>query len=198
MNSRAPSPYIIAEPPACLPGVDVRWSGIPKAGEACSFTGLGHAYYYTKLLQPPFVDGFVHLSLREKGESKGKRLFLVPSLHRLLTHLAQGKVHVRGDRLTGKLSGERFEKARQEVVPHKWLRVPPNGKTCAFSGLGHAVFYSLLESAGDSVETAQLKRSKESRATNLVWIPDLHEYLVSLAQKQATKQAAEAATRHAA
>jgi hypothetical protein len=198
MKTIAPSPLITANRPAAKPGVEVRWSGIPKSGETCAFTGLGHAYYYSKLLQAPFAEGFVHLSLRERGESKGKRLIYLPSLHRLLSDIAQGKLHTSEDRLCGARIQERFNQARKDKIPHKWLRVPPNGATCWFTGLGHSTFYALLESAGTAIQVAQLQLPKESRATRLVWLPDLHKYLVGLAEKQATKPAAITAKRHAA
>lgn len=199
MNSRIQTSIDIAVPPAIDPGVEVRWSCVPKVGEACKFTGLGHAYYYNKLLKGPFAQGFVHLTLRERGESKGKRLFFVPSLHRLLTDVADGIVRPTKDGgLTGDLERDRFSHARSTHVPDQWIRAPRNGETCWFTGLSHGVFYDLLDSAGKRIRVAHLELPDETRSTPIVNLVSIHKYLIDLAEKQATKPAAETATRHAA
>ncbi len=172
-----PFPLPLADEPATTAGAPARWIRPPANGETCDFTGLGHASFYGKLLGD-FSETFVHVNLRSRGETRGTQLIFAPSLHRLLLGLAGNGPSIPD------LIRTRFDEARITVVEHRWMRAPVNGQYCTFTGLSHGAFYKLLESAGQDIAVSQLKSPGESRASRLVWIPSLHEYLLSLAEEQ--------------
>lgn len=177
----SPLPSVLELSPQPVTDVPpVRWIAPPKNGQQCPFTGLSHAYVYTKLLKS-FSDCFVHLSLRMRGEEKGTRLMFVPSLHRLL--VATGPEL--DDKARAGLKSRRFAAVDHDLVPARWSRVPPNGMRCEFTGLSHGGVYELLERAGKQILVAQLRMPDECRATRLVWLPSLHQYLLGLAKSQA-------------
>jgi len=156
-----------------------RWVSPPTAGQDCPFTGLGAAYFYAKLLKPPFADYLVTASLRARAQTKGKRLIWLPSIDSMLrAHSNYG-----GSRDYDAVS-QRF-KIAANIVSSGWIRVPPNGKHCTFTGLGHSMFYALIERAGKHIEVADLRLPSETRAARLVEKASLHRFLVALAEGQA-------------
>jgi len=157
----------------------VRWIRPPTNGATCSFSGLGHAAFYGKLLGE-FGQTFVHVHLKASGKTKGTHLVFAPSLQRLLVGLAKNQ----GNSLIPDLIRTRFDDIANDTIEHGWLRAPVNGRRCPFTGLSHGAFYSLLNQAGRRVLVSQLKRPGESRASRLVWIPSLHAYLVERAHDQ--------------
>ncbi len=159
----------------CSP-ITPRWFGPPVEGEACSFTGLERATFQTKLLGA-FGGSVVKVSLIQKGAHRGKHLVFAPSVHEMFTWLSAhpGKIpEFKPD----------FRGARLANIPRRWIRAPKNQETCSFTSLGHYSFYSLLEEAGSAIQTAQLRLPDESRASRLVWLPSIHDYLVRKAEKQ--------------
>lgn len=184
----ASSSLVMVEVPVSVPPVPVRWLRVPRSGEACPFSSLGHGYVYSKLLGA-FSELFVHVSLRSCGESRGTQLMLAPSVHRLLVAASEGL----DAKAKATLQEERFSQAAADQPPARWQRVPPNGIQCDFTGLSHGAFYELLERAGKGVRVAQLRMPEERRATRLVWLPSLHEYLLRLASAQANAAVSTAA-----
>lgn len=156
-----------------------RWVSPPTTGQVCPITGLGAAYYHNKLFKAPFVDHLVTASLRAPGQTKGKRLVWAPSLDAMLrsrADLAEGRGH-------GSVS-RRFDLAKAAVL-YGWIRIPPNGEHCDFTGLGHPMYYELLRRAGKHILVADLRLPHETRATKLIEKTSLHLHLVGLAEKQA-------------
>lgn len=65
--------------------------------------------------------------------------------------------------------------------------IPPNGRSCAYSGLGHSRLYRLLVNPGPArkfVRVCSLKQPGQSRATQLYHVGDLLAYLTHLAEEQ--------------
>lgn len=185
------------EPPSDNSGkaeIPVRWSEIPPPGETCPFTGFNHSYFYSKLLFGPFAEGFVHLTLKEEHETKGKRLYFVPSLNRLLMERAQGaaKVSPSGE-LESQLLATRFDQARNTPLPLHWFPIPPNGKRSQFVDLSHGGFYRLLKLSKDLIRHGNLCSFTESRSKTFIHAPSLHNFLVNLAEEQSKKKQKRAA-----
>jgi hypothetical protein len=68
--------------------------------------------------------------------------------------------------------------------------IPPNGKSCAYTGLAHSYMYRLLCNPGTaraSVRVASLKQPGQTRAKQLYHVGDLLSYLSTLASKQTEK-----------
>lgn len=156
------------------------WVGPPKDGDACAFTGLARATFQTKVLGS-FGKSLVRVTLRQRGADRGKQLVFTPSLHQLLLWVSTHP---------GELPefSPDFRAARAEKVPRRWIRAPKNEEHCGFCSLGHYSFYSILDEAGSSVQTAQLRLPSETRASRLVWLPSLHAYLMEKAEKQAAPE----------
>jgi hypothetical protein len=164
-------------PLAGQPSAAAIWARVPANGESCPMTGLGHAYFHTKILGT-FADGFVHVRLATcHSQKRALTLFFVPSLNAMLHRLASGDTQY----------GDIWDEAAVAPVPEKWLRPPVNGAQCAFTGLSHGSFYRLIDEAGKSLKTAHLKAENEIRAVRLVHLPSLHRYLVETARKQARR-----------
>jgi hypothetical protein len=70
-----------------------------------------------------------------------------------------------------------------------WRQIPPNGSRCPITGLTHARFYQLINGIAKShVRTCSLKEPGCTRATRLVHMGDLLQFLNNLAQEQAEKK----------
>lgn len=162
-------------PAPLLPVASPAWARVPANGESCPVTGLGHAYFHTKILGQ-FGGRFVHVRLAAcHSQKRALTLYFVPSLHAMLHRIASGDAQ----------DGDIWAQAAATPVPDKWLRPPVNGAECPFTGLGHGSFYRLIDDAGRLLKTAHLKAENEIRAVRLVHLPSLHRYFVETARQQA-------------
>ena len=78
------------------------------------------------------------------------------------------------------------EQPDTNCFPDRYAPIPPNGRRCDFSGLGHARLYQLLNGpARPFVRVASLREPGAKRGTRLFHVGDLLNYLDRLAAEQA-------------
>lgn len=155
------------------------WVGPPKDGVACGFTGLERGTFQTKVLGS-FGGCLVRVSLHQRGAERGKQIVFTPSLHNLLlwTSAHPGELPT---------FTPDFREARNAPVDRRWIRAPKNQEHCGFTSLGHYSFYALIEEAGTAIQIARLQLPSQTRASLLVWLPSLHNFLVHKAEAQFAK-----------
>ena len=69
----------------------------------------------------------------------------------------------------------------------RWTPIPPNGRSCQFTGLKHAKLYDLLSSEGIArgrVRVVNLRTPGAARGQTLFHVGDMLEFLDELAQQQ--------------
>jgi hypothetical protein len=74
----------------------------------------------------------------------------------------------------------------REEYPNRYAPIPPNGKRCEFTGLGHAKLYQVLGVSGPvrkKVRVANLRTPGASRGQTLFHVGDMLRYLDELAQQ---------------
>lgn len=77
-------------------------------------------------------------------------------------------------------------KSEGDCYPEIFRPIPPNGRRCEFTGLGHARLYQLLKGqAKRHVKTVSLKEPGKTRGTRLFHVGDMLRFLDSLAEAQA-------------
>ena len=72
--------------------------------------------------------------------------------------------------------------------PNRYAPIPPNGKRCEFTGLGHAKLYTVLTAGGPArkkVRVANLRTTGASRGQTLFHVGDMLRFLDDLAAEQA-------------
>ena len=82
------------------------------------------------------------------------------------------------------------KKSNASEFPDRYAPIPPNGRKCEFSGLGHARLYQLLDGAAKPfVRVASLREPGARRGTRLFHVGDLLRYFDRLAAEQAARSA---------
>lgn len=77
-----------------------------------------------------------------------------------------------------------------DTFPDRYAPIPPNGKKCEFTGLGHARLYQLLNGPAKAfVRVASLREPDAKRGTRLFHVGDLLNYFNRLAVEQAADSA---------
>ncbi len=69
----------------------------------------------------------------------------------------------------------------------RWSPIPPNGRSCQFTGLKHAKLYQLLSAGGDvrkRVRVVNLRTPGAKRGQTLFHVGDMLQYLDELAREQ--------------
>jgi len=70
----------------------------------------------------------------------------------------------------------------------RYSPIPPNGKKCEFTGLGHSRLYQLLNGPAKAfVRVASLREPGAKRGSRLFHVGDLLNYLDRLAAEQAAE-----------
>jgi hypothetical protein len=70
--------------------------------------------------------------------------------------------------------------------PDRYSPIPPNGRRCEFTGLGHSRLYQLLDGlAKDHVRVASLRESGAKRGTRIFHVGDMLRFLDGLAAQRA-------------
>lgn len=70
--------------------------------------------------------------------------------------------------------------------PNRYATIPPNGRRCEFTGLGHAKLYQVLGADGMArrkVRVANLRMPGTTRGQTLFHVGDMLRWLDELAQK---------------
>lgn len=73
---------------------------------------------------------------------------------------------------------------RTDDYPNRYTTIPPNGRRCEFTGLGHAKLYQILRVDGIAhrkVRVANLRMPGTSRGQTLFHVGDMLRYLDELA-----------------
>lgn len=74
--------------------------------------------------------------------------------------------------------------ATPTTYPQRYAPIPPNGRRCQFTGLGHAKLYHLLSPSGPvraKVRVANLRSPGAKRGQTLFHVGDMLAYLDELA-----------------
>lgn len=72
-----------------------------------------------------------------------------------------------------------------QQYPNRYATIPPNGKRCEFTGLGHAKLYQILGPDGVArrlVRVANLRTPGAARGQTLFHVGDMLRFLDSLAE----------------
>lgn len=75
--------------------------------------------------------------------------------------------------------------ARPAEYPNRYATIPPNGRRCEFTGLGHAKLYQILGADGiarPKVRVANLRMPGAARGQTLFHVGDLLRFLDELAE----------------
>ncbi len=81
---------------------------------------------------------------------------------------------------------EPSEPANQQM--DRWCPIPPNGRSCQFTGLKHAKLYNLLGADGlarKRVRVVNLRTPGAKRGQTLFHVGDMLQFLDGLAREQA-------------
>jgi hypothetical protein len=79
---------------------------------------------------------------------------------------------------------EQEQMARHVDYPNRYTTIPPNGRRCEFTGLGHAKLYQILRVDGiarHKVRVANLRMPGTTRGQTLFHVGDLLRFLDGLA-----------------
>jgi hypothetical protein len=74
--------------------------------------------------------------------------------------------------------------------PNRYATIPPNGRRCQFTGLGHAKLYQILGPDGVArrrVRVANLRMPGAARGQTLFHVGDMLRFLDLLAQQSTTE-----------
>lgn len=77
----------------------------------------------------------------------------------------------------------------REEYPNRYAPIPPKGKRCEFTGLGHAKLYTVLSASRPvrkKVRVANLRTPGASRGQTLFHVGDMLRYLDELALQTPT------------
>jgi hypothetical protein len=75
-----------------------------------------------------------------------------------------------------------------ELYPNRWAQIPPNGKHCPYTGLGHSRLYQLLDGIGRKhIRVASIRDPKAARGTRLYHLGDMLRFLDQLAAERSNK-----------
>lgn len=78
------------------------------------------------------------------------------------------------------------EQSEEHFYPDRYAPIPPNGRRCEFTGLGHSRLYQLLDGlAKDHVRVASLREPGAKRGTRIFHVGDMLRFLDRLAAQQA-------------
>jgi hypothetical protein len=82
---------------------------------------------------------------------------------------------------------------RNESVSHRdiWTEIPPNGRTCPYTGLKHAKLYSLLGKGGLArahVRVANLRDPGAKQGKTIFHVGDMLRFLDGLSARQGAGQ----------
>ena len=75
--------------------------------------------------------------------------------------------------------------------PNRYVTIPPNGRRCEFTGLGHAKLYQVLGPNGVArryVRVANLRTPGAARGQTLFHVGDMLRFLDGLAQASQTSE----------
>ena len=75
----------------------------------------------------------------------------------------------------------------------RWSPIPPNGRSCQFTGLKHAKLYHLLATGGlarKHVRVVNLRTPGAKRGQTLYHVGDMLQFLDTLAREQCGRGAA--------
>lgn len=89
---------------------------------------------------------------------------------------------------TGKSATIVIEEPTERVpeYPNRYATIPPNGRRCEFTGLGHAKLYQILGPNGVArrqVRVANLRTPGAARGQTLFHVGDMLRFLDELAQE---------------
>jgi hypothetical protein len=79
--------------------------------------------------------------------------------------------------------------ARPAEYPNRYATIPPNGRRCEFTGLGHAKLYQILGAEGIArrkVRVANLRMPGTARGQTLFHVGDMLRFLDELAESSVT------------
>ena len=79
--------------------------------------------------------------------------------------------------------------ARPAEYPNRYATIPPNGRRCEFTGLGHAKLYQILGADGIArrkVRVANLRMPGTARGQTLFHVGDMLRFLDELAESSVT------------
>jgi hypothetical protein len=77
---------------------------------------------------------------------------------------------------------------RPQIYPNRYATIPPNGRRCEFTGLGHAKMYQILGPNGIArrrVRVANLRMPGTARGQTLFHVGDMLRFLDELAEHSA-------------
>lgn len=80
---------------------------------------------------------------------------------------------------------EEPEARATEEYPNRYVTIPPNGRRCEWTGLGHAKLYHILSPTGiarPKVRVANLRTPGTKRGQTLFHVGDMLRFLDELAQ----------------
>jgi hypothetical protein len=84
---------------------------------------------------------------------------------------------------------EEEENAREVAdYPNRYVPIPPNGRRCEWTGLGHAKLYHILSVTGMArrkVRVANLRAPGTKRGQTLFHVGDMLQFLDTLSREQA-------------
>jgi hypothetical protein len=101
---------------------------------------------------------------------------------------------------TGNLATVMIEEeplARPVEYPNRYATIPPNGRRCEFTGLGHAKLYQILGVDGIArrkVRVANLRMPGTARGQTLFHVGDMLRWLDELAQNNRKTAAPDGST----
>lgn len=75
--------------------------------------------------------------------------------------------------------------ANSNDYPNRYAKIPPNGRRCEWTGLGHAKLYQILGTAGmarSKVRVANLRTPGAARGQTLFHVGDMLRFLDELAR----------------
>lgn len=86
------------------------------------------------------------------------------------------------------------------IYPNRYATIPPNGRRCEFTGLGHAKLYQILGVDGiarRSVRVANLRMPGAARGQTLFHVGDMLRFLDELARENEVAVAQPGSKEHA-
>jgi hypothetical protein len=100
-----------------------------------------------------------------------------------MAEIISEKLKAISDKLTAVVI-EQEQMTRPAVYPNRYATIPPNGRRCEFTGLGHAKLYHILSTEGIArrqVRVANLRTPGAARGQTLFHVGDMLRFLDELA-----------------
>jgi hypothetical protein len=100
-----------------------------------------------------------------------------------MAEIINEKLRAMSDKLTTVVM-EQEQMTRPAVYPNRYATIPPNGRRCEFTGLGHAKLYHILSAKGVArrqVRVANLRTPGAARGQTLFHVGDMLRFLDELA-----------------